>query len=125
MSIIKSKVALVAIGIASVVLAGSIAPAAAGKGKHGGHHGKHDNPPQNPGPIGPLPKPPAPPVIGQDQWHAAPTPVVVRDHRPQPIVRDHQKKPDVRDHRASAKTSEKKVSQSKNGPLTTCPSCPH
>jgi hypothetical protein len=91
---IKSKGsagALIALGIASVVLAGSVSPADAGKsGKHGKQdkHGQNQpKNPENPGPVGPKP---TPPVI-QGQWHAAKPQPVVRDHRapkPTPVVRD-------------------------------------
>lgn len=95
-SVSKSKVsrAIVALGVAAVLLA-SIAPAAAYKP----HGGKNGHPMQNEGvpkpqPAHPMqnegvPKPQATPSIGDGQWHANPTPPVVRDHRPKPVVRDH------------------------------------
>lgn len=104
MSVSKSKVsrAIVALGVASLMLA-SIAPAAAHKPHHGGKHG---HPMQNEGvpkpqPAHPMqnegvPKPQAAPSIGDGQWHANPTPPVVRDHRAKPVVRDQRKL--VRDH---------------------------
>ena len=129
-SIAKGFGAMLAIGIAGAVLAGSVAPAMAGKhggggvggwGKGGGHHGHPSKPPKNPGPIGPLPRPqsqpmpkpvPQPPVVRD---HRTPKPVVVRDHRTPtgggvkvsdtPVIRDHRTPapaPKIRDHRAPA-----------------------
>ena len=130
-NIAKRFGAMLAIGLAGAVLAGSITPAAAhkhGGGGGGGHHGHHggkpSKPPQNPGPIGPLPRPqsqplpkpvPQPPVVRD---HRVPKPVVVRDHRvptgggvkvsDTPVVRDHRAPkpvPVVRDHRAPARVA--------------------
>ena len=72
--------AILALGLAGAVLAGSITPAAAHKGG-GGHHQQQPKSPKNPGPIGPLPKPQPMPV----------PPPVVRDHRSDGSVRgsDH------------------------------------
>jgi hypothetical protein len=105
--------AMLVLGLAGAVIAGSITPAAAHKsgggggggwGGGGGHHDHHSNnkPPKNTGPIGPLPKP-----LPQQP---APAPVVVRDHRAPVVVRDHRTTggvsvrptPVVRDHRATA-----------------------
>jgi hypothetical protein len=97
--------AIVALGVAGVLLA-AIAPAAAHKsGKHEkqekhekhGKHGKHGHPMQNEG----VPKPQPAPSIGGGQWHANPTPPIVHDHRPKPVVRDHRATPEIRDHRAT------------------------
>jgi len=116
-NIAKRFGAILAIGIAGAMLAGSIAPAAAGKhgggggGGHHHHHHHHDKPskpPKNPGPIGPLPRPQSQPLP-----KPVPQPPVVRDHRvPKPvIVRDHRtpgggvtvtNTAQVRDHRATA-----------------------
>jgi hypothetical protein len=124
-NIAKRFGAMLAVGLASAIIAGSITPAAAhkhggGGGKHHGHHGGPSKPPQNPGPIGPLPRPqsqpmpkpvPQPPVVVRDHR----VPVVVRDHRTPtgggvkvsntPVIRDHRAPapvPVVRDHRAPA-----------------------
>lgn len=68
-SVTRSKVAMFALGVASVVLIGSIVPAAASKG------GK-----QAAAPAAFIPKPD------------------IRDHRPKPVVRDHINGTVVRDH---------------------------
>jgi len=109
--------AMLVIGLAGAVVAGSITPAAAHKhgggggggwGGGGGHHGHHDNkPPKNPGPIGPLPKPlpqqPSPPPVVRD--HRTPAPVVVRDHRTTGGGVKVTSTPVVRDHRATTTAS--------------------
>ena len=113
-NIAKRFGAMLAIGIAGAMLAGSIVPAAAGKHGGGGgggghhHHGKPSKPPQNPGPIGPLPRPqsqpmpkpvPQPPVVRD---HRVPKPVVVRDHRTPGGGVTVTNTAQVRDHRATA-----------------------
>jgi hypothetical protein len=121
-SAVPSKLAaLLALGLAGAVMAGSITPAAAHKHGGGGKHGHHQHQPkqpQNPGPIGPLPKP-QPNPMGDTQWHATPKPVVVRDHRTSPpvVVRDHRAQQVVRDQRA--KTATVKVAGVKVGSVTT------
>jgi len=113
-NIAKRFGAMLAIGLAGAVLAGSITPAAAhknGGSGHHGHQGKPSKPPQNPGPIGPLPRPqsqplpkpvPQPPVVRD---HRVPKPVVVRDHRAPVVVRDHRATPVVaRDQRPRTTT---------------------
>jgi hypothetical protein len=105
MNITKSKVAVLVLGVASLVLV-SIAPAAAHK-PHGSKHHPMQNegvpkpqsghPMQNEG----VPKPQPAPSIGDGQWHANPKPPIVHDKRTKPVVRDHRGGTVVvtRDHR--------------------------
>ena len=98
--------AMLAIGLAGAVLAGSVAPAAAGK--HGGGKGGHHHGQQQPKPpkVTSQPMPLPPPVIKVVRDHRTPKPApIVRDHRAQPVIRDHRAPkpaPVVRDHRAPA-----------------------
>ena len=105
--------AMLAIGLAGAVLAGSVAPAAAGK--HGGGKGGHHHGQQQPKPpkVTSQPMPLPPPVIKHVRDHRTPKPApIVRDHRapkPVPVVRDHRAPARVATNGARPRTTTVKV----------------